>query len=205
MLCTSLGILHGRKAYQFVHGERLRVRLWVEIGLGLLDLYLGRGKVRSGTSHLRSGLVVVPTALAMAHLSVVAGMLTILPPHTSSSRPLRPLLQWLAPYALSTLPDRRTFSITPSPAMALPGWLPPTPWINVITWRNHMLMVTCRPRLCLVFSCPSFHSPLPSRPRWGLRENFFCLGEPAEGFRLSLLYISMNCFLTCLGYSDLRC
>ena len=29
---------------------------------------------------------------------------------------------------------------------------------------------------------------------------FLCFGEPAEGFGSLYLYVSMYCFLTCLGY-----
>ena len=52
---TSLSILHGRKASRFVHGRRHSAGLSVEVGLVLLGLYLGWGKLRLVTSRSCSG------------------------------------------------------------------------------------------------------------------------------------------------------
>jgi len=71
-----------------VHGQRYGVGLSVEVGLGLLGLYLWWGKPRLVTSRSRPGLVVVPKTLAMAHLAVVASPLAILPPPPFLFRPL---------------------------------------------------------------------------------------------------------------------
>ena len=47
--------------------------------------------------------------------------------------------------------------------------------------------------------CSPIHPPQASVP--GLRTGgFLCFGEPAEGFGFLYLYVSMYCFLTCLGY-----
>jgi len=57
-----------------------------------------------------------------------------------------------------------------------------------------------------VFPCRR-SSILSLGPRKGLRTAVvvsFVFGEPAEGFG-SLLYVTMNCFLTCLRYDCLRC
>ena len=96
LLCTSLSILHGRKASRFVHGRRYGVGLLVEVGLGFLGLYLWWGKLRLVTSRSRLGLFVVPKALAMARLLVVASPLGILPPSPSRFSPLAPYcpLSW---------------------------------------------------------------------------------------------------------------
>jgi len=112
LLCTSLSLLHRQKASRFVHGRRYGVGLSVKVGLGLLGLYLWWGKLRLVTSWSCLGLVVVPKAIAMARLSVVASPLTILPPPPSRFCPLAPyyplagtlLLKppsWLAPYCYS--------------------------------------------------------------------------------------------------------
>jgi len=43
--------------------------------------------------------------------------------------------------------------------------------------------------------------PLPRAPQGPSNSRpFFCFGEPAEGFGCLYLYVSMYCFLTCLGY-----
>jgi len=43
--------------------------------------------------------------------------------------------------------------------------------------------------------------PLPQAPKGPENSRrFFCFGEPAEGFGSLYLYVSMYCFLTCLGY-----
>ena len=134
----------------------------------MLGLYCCWGKRRLVRSRSRLGLVVVPKAIAMAHLSVVASPFAILPPAPSRFSPLAPYCPlswhltalpppWLARYCYSpagTLllltgwhpnawwlrsplyPLRwlRSSSVTPSHGVALPPWLPPTPWSNdVIT------------------------------------------------------------------------
>jgi len=98
LLCPSLSILHGRKASRFVQGRHYRVGLSVEVGLGLLGSYLWWGKPRLVTSPSRLSSVVIPKALAMAGLSVVASLLAILPSPSSRFCPLAQLvLQQLVP------------------------------------------------------------------------------------------------------------
>jgi len=112
LLCTSLTILHCRKPSRLVHGRHYGVGLSVEVGLGLLPLYLWWGKPQLVTSWSCRGLVVVPKAIAMAHLSAVASPFAILPPRPSRFCPLAryfPLSSdlsaspppWLAPYCYS--------------------------------------------------------------------------------------------------------
>ena len=95
-ICTLFSILHSRKASHFVHGRRYGVGLSVEVGLGLLGLYLWRGKPRLVTSGSCPGLVVVQKALEMARLSAVASPFAILPPPPSRFRALAPYcpLKW---------------------------------------------------------------------------------------------------------------
>jgi len=235
LLCTSLSILHGRKASHFVHGRRYGVGLSVEVGLGLLGLYLWWGKPRFVTSRSCLGLVVVPKALAMACLSVVASPFAILPPppsrfcllapysplswHLTASPPL-----WLAPYCYSpagTLllltgwrptarwprsplyPPRssQSSSVTPGHGIALPPWLPPTPWSNNVMTGAAVVYSSSVGPLFPWFSKKSAITILSLRPAFlCLSETFFCLGLPAEGFGSLYLYVSMNCFLACLGY-----
>ena len=57
--------------------------LSVEVGIGLLDLYLRWAKSRLVTSTSRLSLVVIPKALGMARLSVVANPCKILPSPSS--------------------------------------------------------------------------------------------------------------------------
>ena len=91
-------------------------------------------------------------------------------------------------------------SVTPSRGIALPPWLPPTPWSNdVITGATVVYGYDVRP-YSSGFLLMSHHYPLPKAHVLGLTESFFCSGEPAAGFGSLYLYFSMNCFLTCLGY-----
>jgi len=54
---------------------------------------------------------------------------------------------------------------------------------------------------CPCFPVSSIIYPLPRAPKGPYNSRrFFCFGEPAEGFGSLYLYISMYCFLTCLGY-----
>jgi len=44
-------------------------------------------------------------------------------------------------------------------------------------------------------------NPVHQAPKGRYRgRRFFCFGEPAEGFGSFYLYVSMYCFLMCLGY-----
>jgi len=133
LLCTSLGILHRRKASRFVHGGRYSVGLSVKVGLGLLGLYRAWGKPRLVTSLSRPGLVVVPKALAMARLSVVTSPFAILPPPPTRFRPLAPYcpLNWhLTAYLPSGWHPTATHPLAPycyPPAgtlLLLTGWHP---------------------------------------------------------------------------------
>jgi len=122
---------------------------------------MGKASVSNITVPL--SLVVVPKALAMARLSVVASPFAIFAPSASLFCPLVPYYHnpppgWhrtahhrLAPRAycspLAGIPSARwlrsppypprllqSSSVTPSRGIALPLWLPPTPWSNdVIT------------------------------------------------------------------------
>ena len=128
MLCTSLSILHGRKGPRFVHSQHYGVGCSVEVGLGLPGLYLWWGKPRLVTSRSRPGLVVVPNALAMARLSVVASLLAILPLPPSRFRPLAPYcpINWHLT-AKKTPLQAGTLLLTPPPAgtlLLLTGWHP---------------------------------------------------------------------------------
>ena len=128
MLCTSLSSLQGRKASRYAHGRRYGVGLSVKVGPGLLGLYLRCGKPGLVTSRSRPGLVVVPKALAMASLSVVASPLAILPLPPSRFSPLTPycLLSW----HLTANPPHRLAPYCSSPAgtlLLLSGWHPTAP------------------------------------------------------------------------------
>jgi len=51
------------------------------------------------------------------------------------------------------------------------------------------------------FSRVGDHLSSPSGPKRALaRPSFLLFWEPAEGFGSLYLYVSMYCFLTCLGY-----
>jgi len=131
LLCTSLSILHGRKASDFVHCRSYGVGLSVEVGLGLLGLYLWWGMLRLVTSGSRLGLVVVPKALAMACWSLVASPFAILSPPASQFCPP-------APYCplslhLTALPPPWPAPYCYSPAgtlLLLMGWHPTAQWLR---------------------------------------------------------------------------
>jgi len=116
---------------------------------------MGKASVSNITVPL--GFVVIPKALAMARLSVVASPFAILPPSASLFCPLVPYYHnpppgWhgtahhrLAPYCspLAGIPSAwwlrsppypprlsQSSSVTPSRGIALPLWLPPRPWSN---------------------------------------------------------------------------
>jgi len=178
----------------------------------------------------------------MAHLSVVASPLAILPLPPSRFRPLAPYCPisrhltanpppQLAPYCsppAGTLllltgwhptPHRRWLasplprgsarhlpfrsvgpsSVTPRRGIALPPWLCPKPWIDVMTCLT--VHHGCGGPSTGVFLCRR-SSILSIRPRKGLSAAvaFFCFGEPAERFGSFYLYVSMYCFHTGLGY-----
>jgi len=139
----------------------------------------------------------------------VASLFAILPSPFSRFCPLAPLLlQQLAPYCLLILPDP---SSTPRlrPVVVLHylrAWCP-TPWIDGITGATVPLWLQM---LAHKFSC--FLSIrrsliLPLVPCWAFAINpFFCFFWGAcRRVCVSLLYVSMNCFLTCLRYYCLRC
>jgi len=71
--------------------------LLVKVGLGLLGLYSWSGMLRLVTSWSRPGFVVIPKALAMAHLSAAASLLAILPQSFSRFCPLAPYCYTLLP------------------------------------------------------------------------------------------------------------
>ena len=137
------------------------------------------GKASVSNIAVPLGFVVSPKALAMARLSVVATPLAILPLPPTRCSPLAPYcpFSWhltaktpprLAPYcspSLAGIPSASWLrspiypprlldpsSVTHSCGIALPPQLPPTPWIDVINWRTHMI---CHwPMVSVVFPCP---------------------------------------------------
>jgi len=190
---------------------------------------MGKASVSNITVAL--GFVVVPKAVAMARLSFLASPFAILPPSLSRFFPLVPYYYFpfpgwhrtahyrLAPYcsSLAGIPSNRwlhsplypprssySSSVTPSGRIALPPWLPPTPWGARYNYlRDRWLRFDVGPLLDCFLLCAV--TILSLRPAFrGLSETFFCSGKPAEGFGSLYLYVSMNCFLTCLGYSYLR-
>ena len=135
--------------------------LSVEVGLGLPGLYLSRGKQQLVTSRCHLSLLVLPNALTITCLSVVASLLAILPSPTSWFPPVAPLpLLKLVPYCPIIYSDRQT-----PPrlcAVVVVHYLHagcPTLWIDVMTvptvWSS-----------MLAHKFRSFHpsrrSPLPS-------------------------------------------
>ena len=229
MLCTSRSILHGQKASRFVHGRRYGVGLSVDVGLGLLGLYLWWGKPRRVTSRSRPGLVVIPKALAMVCLSVVASPFAILPPpppgcvrwHRTAPLAGALLLKlppgWhptalhlLAPYCYSLAGTLRLIlllplrsvdpsSVMPSRGMALPPWL----LSNTLDRCNdlHYRASGYSGPMVSMFSPVDDYPSSQSGPERALAKPSFLFFWGACGrFWVSLLYVSMNCLLTCLGY-----
>jgi len=144
----------------------------------------------------------------MARLSVVASLFAILPSPTSRFCPLAPLLlQKLAPYCLLILPDRS------SPPRLRPvvvlhylrAWCP-TPWIDVITGATVRLWLQMSAHKSSGFSRHGDHSSSHSGPVGPSRSILsFVFRGACRRVWVSLLYVSMNCFLTCLRYYCLRC
>jgi len=202
--------LHGRKASHFVHCRRYGVRTlnWSRPQLaGLVPL---RGKASVSNISVSLGFV-VPRTLAMASLSVVASPFAILPPPPSRFCSLvlyyyTPLLGWhptapyrLTPYCCSLVgipsvrwlrsrfyPPRSSHSssVTPSRGIALPPWLPPTPWIHRCNyWRDLCLRFCVSPQVQWFSHMRGQIIPF-GKPCKALTEAIFSfvLGEPAEGF-----------------------
>jgi len=150
---------------------------------------MGKDSVSNITVPL--GFVVVPNALAMARLSVVASLFAILPSPTSRFCPLAPLLlQQLAPYCSIFLPDH---SSTPRlrPVVVLHyllAWCL-MPWIDIITGATVRLWLQCRPTSPVVFSRNGDHTSSPPGPIGLSRANpFFCFkGSLLRGLGLSPL------------------
>ena len=136
---------------------------------------MGKASVSNITVLL--GFVIVPNALVMACLSVVASLFMILPSPISRFCPLSPLLlEHMAPYFPLILPDR---SSTPRlrPVVVLHyllAWCP-LPWIDVITGVTVRLWLQCRPTSPVVFSRNGDHTSSPPGPIGTSRANpFFC-------------------------------
>jgi len=148
---------------------------------------MGKGSVSNITVPL--GFVVVPKALAMDRLSVVASLFAILSSPTSRFCRLAPLLlQQLAPYCPLILPNH---SSTPRlrPVVVLHyllAWYP-MPWIHVITGATVRLWLQCRPTSPVVFSRNGDHTSSPPGPIGPSRTNrFFCFkGSLLKGLGLS--------------------
>ena len=139
----------------------------------------------------------------MARLSVVASRFAILPSPASRFCPLAPLLlQQLAPYCRLILPDRSS-SPRLRPVVVLhylPAWCP-TPWIDVITGATIRLWLRMSAHKFSGFLSSRRSLFLPLRPCRAFAINpFFCFWGACRRVWVSLLYVSMNCFLTCLRY-----
>jgi len=110
----------------------------VEVGFGAARLVLLVGKASVSNIMVPLGFAVLPKALAMARLSVVASPLTILPLPPSRSRPLAPYcpISWhltadpplrLAPYCSPPAGTLLPVLLTGwHPTARLPGWHPPS-------------------------------------------------------------------------------
>jgi len=158
----------------------------------------------------------------MAHLSVVASPFAILPSPPSRFCPLAPYCTfswhltaktppWLAPYCYSPagtlllllyLPLRSVdpSSVTPSRGIALPLWL----LSNALDRCNDLgnrVSGYSGPTVS-VFSLVDDHSFTPLRPAFPVlvQSWFLSFCGACRRVWVSLLYISMNCLLTCLGY-----
>jgi len=104
----------------------------------------------------------------------------------------------LAPYCSST--DRLTFSRLYLVVVwhCLRGYCP-TPCIDVMTCETAPV-VTVGPRFPCFLLSTIMHPPPQARVSRIRTGGFFCYREPAEVFGSFYLYVSMFCFLTCLGY-----
>ena len=141
----------------------------------------------------------------MACLSVVASPFAILPSSSSRFCPLAPLLlQKLAPYCPIILSDRQSPpGLRPVVVLHyLRDWCP-TPWIDVITGATVHLWLQMSAHKSSGFLPQRRSHILPLGPS---RINpFFCFRGACRRVWVSLLYLSMNCFFTCLRYYCLRC
>jgi len=172
--------LHGRQASLFVHGRRYGVQTLGRSRPQLAGLVPLMGKASVSNILVPPQFIVVPKALAMAWVSVVASPFAILPSPSSRFCPLAPLLlQQLGPYCLLILPD---CSSTPRlrPVVVLHylrAWFA-TPWIDVITSATVCLWLQCRPTSPVVVSRNGDHPSSPSAPIWHSRVNpVFCFLE----------------------------
>ena len=158
--------MRGRKASRFVYGRRYGVRTLGQIRPRLAGLAPLMWKAPVRNISVLPRFVVVPKALAMACLSVVASPFAILPSPSYRLSPLAPLLlQQLEPYCLLILPDRLS---TPwlRPVVVLHylrAWCP-KPWIDVITGATVRLWLQCRPTCPVVFFRNDDHTSSPSGP-----------------------------------------
>ena len=175
-------------------------------------MYLWWAKPRLVTSRSHPGLVVLPKALAMARLSAVASLLTILAPSSSRLCPPAPYCWipfpgWhptahrrLAPYCSSSLAGIRSarwlrspsplrlsdlFSLTPTRRIVLPPWL----LSNALNQYNdlHRRVSGCSGPAVSLFSLVSGHLPNHLRPAFRVLEQavFFVLGSLLKGLGLS--------------------
>jgi len=136
---------------------------------------MGKAAVSNITVPL--GFVVIPNALAMTRLSVVASLFGILPSPTSWFCPLAPLLlQQLARYCPLILPNRpSTPRLRPVVVLHyLLAWCP-MPWIDVITGVTVPLWLQCRPTSSVICSRNGDHTSSHQGPIGPSRANsFFC-------------------------------
>ena len=158
------------------------------------------GKASVSNISVSPRFVVVPKALAMAPLSVVASQFAILPSSPSRFCPLAPLLlQKLAPYCLSILPrSSYSSSVTPSGGIALPPCLVSNS-LDRCNYRRDR-MVTMSAHKTSGFPSLRDHTTLRLGPyRAFAKQSFLSFRGACGRVWVSLLYVSMNCFLTCLG------
>jgi len=152
------------------------------------------GKASVSNISVSPRFVVIPKALAMARLSVVASPFANLPSSPSRFCPLASLLlQKLAPYCLSILPLwSYSSSVTPSRGIALPPCLVSNT-LDRCNYRRDGMVTYVSPQDQLFSPITRSHYPRP-RALSDLRAAIisFVLGEPAEGFG------SLSCTSLCI-------
>jgi len=89
----------------------------------------------------------------------------------------------------------------PSRGIALPPWVPPTAWTNVINGAAIVYSSMLAHKLC-GFPLARDHAILTPWPGKGLSKAVFSfvLGSQLQGFGFLSYPFSMYYFLTCLGY-----
>jgi len=171
------------------------------------------GKASVSNIRVLLSFVVVPKVLARARLSVVVSPLAILASSPSRFCPLVPyyyipLPGWhptadhrLAPYCslLAGIPSAlwlrsplypprssHPSSLTPSRGIALPPWLPPTPWGDLCNYRcGRLFRFKCRPTVSVVFLYGRSPSSPSGPPFEAFVKLYFVRGSLPKGLVLS--------------------